>query len=548
VSVLYFLLMVGVLVFVHEAGHFVAAKVFGVRVTIFSLGFGRRAAGIRLGETEYRLSWIPLGGYVRLLMDDARLTAAERAQSFTTQKLWKRVTITLAGPAANFLLAVAIYFSFFAGHTHLRAPTIGAVFAGQPAALGGLLPGDEVLSVDGDDVDYWDQVEDHISEHRGKTLRFRVRRGDGELERFVTPQSHVLRDRLGREKQVGWIGISQQAFRPQIGVIDLASPAGRAGLRTGDLITTVNNRPVRSWSEAERLLTSRTGASLNITFLRGERPRWGFADVRTYQAGVATVWPDAVPQSGNQTALHYKTGIASAELFVAEVEPGSPAERIGLAVGARVTALDGRPIQHWLLLEDALLAAPDREFELTWEAPGGVATSKRFTQQTRHERDEYKQDRERLVFGARNDFLPADPELRPIRGRLGYAAGKAIMHTGHTIAAMVTGIAALLTGDEPSTKVGGPVMLYHITNVSAEKGFDSFMLMLALISVNLGLLNLLPLPQLDGGQLVQTVLASVRRQQLSPRTREAVAMAGLVIIISLAVLALRNDIVRFVIR
>jgi len=397
-------------------------------------------------------------------------------------------------------------------------------------------------------VEYWDQVEDHISAQRGRTLRFRVRRGDGELERFVTPRTHVLRDRFGREKQVGWIGISQQAFLPQIGVIDPdGSPAGRAGLRTGDLITAVNNRPVRTWSEAQRALTSRTGASINVAFLRGERPRWGFADVRTYRAGVATVWPEAVPAPGGG-ALSYHTGMASAELFVAEVEAGSPAERLGLRPGDRVTTLDGQPVQHWLLLEDALLAAPDREFELGWQSPGGAAHSGRFTQQTRHERDEYKQDRDRLVFGAANDFQPADPELKPIRGRLGYAAGKAVLHTGHTIAAMVTGIAALITGEEPSTKVGGPVMLYHITNVSAEKGFDSFVLMLALISINLGLLNLLPLPQLDGGQLVQTVLAAVRKQQLSPRTREAMAMVGLAVIISLAVLALRNDIVRFVIR
>jgi regulator of sigma E protease len=143
----YFIVLVGVLIFVHESGHFLWAKLFGVRVLTFSLGFGPRIAGFSRGGTDYVLAAIPLGGYVRMLGEDPHddITGDEEGQSFKAQVLWKRIIIVFAGPMMNLMFPVALYFVVFLGTTTLSPPIVGDVFPGQPAE-GKLKPGDRVLA------------------------------------------------------------------------------------------------------------------------------------------------------------------------------------------------------------------------------------------------------------------------------------------------------------------------------------------------------------------------------------------------------------------
>jgi regulator of sigma E protease len=151
-SVLYFLILVGVLVVIHELGHFLAAKLLDVKVLRFSLGYGRPLIRVKLRETEYQLGVFPLGGYVRILgVEDGDDGAApgDTGRSFAARPLWQRLVIVFAGPAANFLLATGIYFVFFAGHTELPAAVVGDVIEDSPAAKAGLEPGDQVLAIDG---------------------------------------------------------------------------------------------------------------------------------------------------------------------------------------------------------------------------------------------------------------------------------------------------------------------------------------------------------------------------------------------------------------
>ena len=136
----------------------------------------------------------------------------------------------------------------------------------------------------------------------------------------------------------------------------------------------------------------------------------------------------------------------------------------------------------------------------------------------------------------------------PIPGRFGYALTHAFDRTGETIALMARGLVGLAFGDLPRDHVGGPIMMYRMASVSGAKGWEAFLLMLALISINLGLINLLPIPVLDGGHLVVFAIEAIRRRRLSPRVREAVVLAGLALIVSLTVLALRNDVVRYLLR
>lgn len=547
-SVVYFLLLVGVLVSIHELGHFLAAKALDVKVLRFSLGFGPAIARVRGGETEYRIGIVPLGGYVRLLGEDPAdpITAEEQHRAFSGKPLWKRLVVVFAGPAANLALPLVIYFAFFLGHTELPAAVVGGVLAGSPAAEARLEPGDRVVEIDGHAIRYWEDLERIVDASAGKSLRFTIRRGEREFSSYVEPRRDVIYGRDGLSTRQGLIGVVHAPFRPQIGVLDPRSPAGVAGLRTGDLVISVDGEPVESWTELDRALARRT-RRVTIAYLRADRLPLGFADVKLYQPGVADLVPDFVVGPDRRRIV--ETGVRSAEFFVASVEPDSPAARAGLRPGDLVETLDGEPVAHWRLFDQALQAEPDRDWRIGWlrATDAGVERHEAVIRQERRRvLDEYGHAYTRLVFGASNDFRPGQGEMAPIEGRFLYAATHAWERTGATIAEMVRGLASILRGEMPSGTVGGPIMVYRIASVSGQKGWDTFLLMIALISINLGLINLLPIPILDGGHLVMFAIEAIRRRRLSPRVRDAVIFAGLAVIVSLTVLALRNDIVRYI--
>jgi len=171
--------------------------------------------------------------------------------------------------------------------------------------------------------------------------------------------------------------------------------------------------------------------------------------------------------------------------------------------------------------------------------------SAELTQVHRKHLDDYGHTVTRLVFGARNDVDRGTGATIPIEGRVGFALGKALERTGETISTMVTGFFQILGGDKPSDALGGPLMMYRVASVSGNQGWDSFLLMLALISINLGLINLLPIPMLDGGLLLVFAIEGTRRKPLSARTRERIQLAGLIVIGLIMLLALRNDFMRY---
>jgi regulator of sigma E protease len=537
VSVVYFLLMVGLLVCVHELGHFAAAKALGVKVLRFSLGFGPALARLSGRETEYRIGCVPLGGYVRLLGEDPADPVADedRDRAFSEKPLWARLIVVFAGPAANLIAPAVIYFAFFAGHRELPAAVIGDLLPGGPAAAAGLEPGDRVLEINDAQVRYWEELEQIVDRHAGAMLRFKLRRGAEEHFAYVAPRAHTIRGRDGEVAEQGLIGVVQAPFPAAIGVLDPASPAARAGLRTGDRVVSVDGRPVTSYTALEREL-GRSWKRASLAVLRPTRAAVGFADVTLSSARLA----DLVAERPSRTGIH------SAELVVAAVEPGTPAAQAGLAAGDLITTLDGAPVAHWMLLEQALLAEPDHMFRIGW-LHGVEPREAEVRQAHRSVVDEYGQRHDRLVFGAQNDFRLGVGEMVPIDGRFGYAAEHAIERTWATTALMARGLVSLIRGQLPRDTVGGPIMMFRMASVSGAKGWDAFLMMLALISINLGLINLLPIPILDGGHLVMFAIEAVRRRRVSARVRDGVVLAGLVLIVSLTLLALRNDIVRYLI-
>ena len=544
-SILYFLLLVGVLVVFHELGHFVAAKLLDVKVLRFSLGYGRPLVRARLGETEYQIAAFPIGGYVRILgIEDEATDKADAGRSFASRPLWQRITIVLAGPAANFVLPVIIYFVFFAGHTVLPAAVIGDVLDGGVAARAGLEPGDRVLEIDGRAVRYWEEIEHAVQHAPGKEIHLRVSRGGKVFERYVTPIEEVVRHRDGDVSMQGRVGITHAPFVPVVGVIDAQSPAASSGLRTGDLVISIDGQPVRNWTEVQHHL-GKLARRTSVVYFRGtEVP--GVPQLQLLSAGFA----DLVPETSVDPKLARTTytGLEHAEMFVAHVDPGSPADAAGLKPGDLIVALDEKPIVHWIDLDQRLQAEPNKTFKLTWKraGPGGKTETHDadVMQVERKQLDEYDHTVTSLVFGARNDVDRGTGAMVPIEGRFGYAFSRAIERTAGTTHTIVSKFFQILGGDAPSDAIGGPLMMYRVASVSGNQGWDSFLLMIALISINLGLINLLPIPMTDGGILLVIGIEGIRRKPLSTKARERLQAAGIILIVLIVILASRNDIMR----
>ncbi|MDA8404461.1 MAG: RIP metalloprotease RseP [Desulfobacteraceae bacterium] len=202
--------VLGVLIFVHEFGHFLCAKASGVGVEKFSLGFGPKILSKTFGRTEYRLSAIPLGGYVKMVGEqpDEILDPADIPFSFTHKPVWQRMIIVAAGPVFNFLLAIVIFFGiFWSSGLLMLQPVIGEVTAGSPAQRAGLLSGDFIKAIDGKSVESWSDLSETIMNSGGKSLRLTVRRGGETLTLSVTPADDVMKNVFGEDQHRYIIGV-----------------------------------------------------------------------------------------------------------------------------------------------------------------------------------------------------------------------------------------------------------------------------------------------------------------------------------------------------
>jgi regulator of sigma E protease len=540
--------LLGVLILVHELGHFILAKLFDVKVLRFSLGFGPRLLGWSTSSTEYRLSLVPLGGYVRLLGEDPTEPVAEidRHRTLFSKPLWQRYAIVIAGPAFNLILPIAIYFVHYMGQRTVLPPTIGTVLSGLPAAEAGILPGDRIETIDGKPIRYWEQVEAATESSPGKTLRLGIRRGPDAEERDLTPLRTERRGTFGMPETVGRVGWGAYFHLPEVGVIDLGSPAWQAGLRTFDYVLGVNGTPVTHWAEFEKAV-ARTGASpLRIAYLRGAESALPFAHVAIQEPGLAVVIPQPILDGAGHR--RYETGLLSSDLFVYSVEPGSPADRIGIRRGDQLLTLDGAPLAHWAVLGQRIDEEPNHTFNISWVSPGGLKHEATFKPELQSQLDVYRQEEQRWVFGAHNRVArKSDPEV-PVKNRFFYALGHSVSRTGHIMLAMSQGLIEIMRGRVSSSSLGGPLMIGYAAGVAAEQGLAQYLWLMALLSINIGLLNFLPIPILDGGLLMFFTIELAKGRPPSARARQIASYIGLVVVVLLMALALKNDVVRFLIR
>jgi len=210
VSLISVVILLGVLIFIHELGHFLAARISGVGVLKFSLGFGPKIIGKKIGETEYVLSWIPLGGFVKLLgeAENEQLPPEDEKRSFLKQPVWKRMLIVVAGPVFNFLLAVVIFIIVFMYGVPNLTPEIGEIQKESPAYHAGIIKGDNITAIDGKTIERWEDLRPAISQSNGKEVKVVVKRGAEEKIFSITPKLSKSKNIFGEDVTTYVIGIS----------------------------------------------------------------------------------------------------------------------------------------------------------------------------------------------------------------------------------------------------------------------------------------------------------------------------------------------------
>jgi len=425
-TILAFLFVLGVLVFVHELGHFLAARRIGVRVLTFSLGFGPKILSVKRGDTEYAISAIPLGGYVKMAGESVEDPRSGAPDEFLSKTKWQRFQVLIMGPVMNILLAVIVMAIVLAQGAevpayHDEVPVIGSVSAGSPAERAGLKPGDRVLTVDGREVDTWDRFDIEVQTRPSRDMSITFLR-DGRTD-SVTLRS----DSQGRYNQ-GDIGV-QAVSPPLVASVVKGDVAEKAGLQAGDLVVAVDGEKMWQRTQFTDVISKMADRKTDLTVRRGDR------DVHI----------EVIPQRRGDRAM------------------------IGILVSEPTKKFTPGPLE-------AVRLSVERNIEF-----GGV------------------------IF-------------RTLGG--------------------------LFVGTTSPRQLMGPVAIAQLSGESAAAGWIALFTLMASISLNLGLLNLMPIPILDGGHILIMALEGIARRDFSAQVKEKMLLAGFVLILLLMVTVIYNDLTR----
>src|SRR5713226_4664482 len=418
-----FVLVLGFLIFAHEAGHFLVAKLFRVRVLVFSFGFGQRLFGFRKGDTDYRVSLIPLGGYVRMAGDTPEEDRQGDPAEFLSKPKWQRFLILFAGPFMNLLIAVVfIAIISMAGTESLVVrPMIGEVSPGRPAARAGLQPGDRIIAVNGERIDNWDDLRMAISMHAGTPLRMEYIRNGVAHTTVMTPERENSEyGPVGRAGIRPWIDAAVGRVRPN-------SPAARAGLRAGDVVVAADGRPITQLIQLEEVFNQAKGQPIALDVMRaGQRVHI------------------VLPPVKSEVQDPYRGFLPPTEI-------------------------------HKLSLLPAL-------------------------------KDSVEQNSKMLRY------------------------------------AFVT-FGRLVRGEASVKEFSGPISIARISGEMLRRGWMELVALMAMISLQLGIINLFPIPVLDGGHIMILLVEGVVRRDLSIRVKERIQQIGFALLAALMIVVIYNDVI-----
>jgi len=534
-----FVLLLSVLVFVHELGHFLVARACGVRVLKFSIGFGPpigfgryRLAWTR-GGTEYVVAWFPLGGFVKMLGENPEEVGdvpvdVRPGESLPEKNTWQKLAIVFAGPAANLILPVLVFLITLAIGLPRPVSVVGDVEPGSPAAEAGLEPGDRILSVDGEATAWWEDLEDVLRSRAGETVTVAYERDGtpGQVRLAIGERPTI--DDFGRVTPVGWAGLEHRRPAAMLGVPSASSRAAAAGLRSGDVVESVGEQGVEDWGAFERAYAAAgEGGEVELVLRRGE----GDEAVRSHLR---------VPALGSVAAL----GVVQANVLVASVAEDSAAQRAGLRAGDLIVAVDGDPVGSFGSFAEIVRTSGGRAIEIQYARDGEIHTAT-----VKPDLIDYdagfglKEPRYLVGITAEVASLTGSLEIDRERNPL-VAVPRAVGMTVEVTRTFLQGLVKLVTGEVSRKQLAGPIGIAEIAGHAYERGWETYLSILVLISINLGVLNLLPIPVLDGGQAVIYAVEGVRRAPLSLRTREIVQQVGLTVLMLLMGLAFWNDLSR----
>ncbi len=546
-------LMLGVVITVHEFGHFLAAKLCGVRVLKFSIGFGppigigRFRLAWHRGGTDYVIAWLPLGGFVKMLgenpdEEEAPEVVEDPEHTLGAKALWQKLTIVFAGPAMNLLLPVVVLAAGLAVGVQRAGPVVGTVERGSPAERAGLRAGDRILGVDGEPVSWWDDVTEAVRRKPGERLDLEIER-DGQRSRVeleVARRSGL--DVFRASSEVGWLGLQHPRQKAVVGVVDGESEAARAGLRSGDRVAAVDGVPVEDWPGLVEAYAAAAGpVVLDVvpSLPAAAEPEAEAGGEGVEEAAEPPSEPVTVPALGDVAEL----GLIPAVVLVGRVEPDSAAGDAGLAAGDLIIAVDGAPIGSFFTFQETVLASQGRSLQITvarggetWSVP--IAPRVMKTEIGGNQEELY-----RIGIQGENAILPGhfatDRETNPL-----VSVPRAAAMTGEITGLFLQGLKKLVVGEISRKNIGGPIEIAKQSHNALQRGWDTFLNLLVLISINIGILNLLPIPILDGGQALMFTVEGVKRAPLSLRTRLVVQQIGLMVLVFLMGFAFWNDISR----
>ncbi len=433
-TIFYFIVTLGILVFIHELGHFLAAKLFGMRVDTFSLGFPPRAFGKKIGETDYCVSWIPIGGFVKIsgMVDESfdtdYLEHEPQPWEFRSKPIWQRMVVISAGVIMNVILAIAIFWgiNYVQGKTVWDTTEVGYVMEGSTAAIAGIQSGDKILMINNQPMATWDEIRNHVYiENIGNNLHFLVQRSGNKVEVDV-PESAM------KGMNDATFGIAPAHTEIVIETVDPGKPADKMGLKHGDVLVGLDGNKIGSDRKVIDIVKSHANKPLQVEWRRGDNIMTG-------------------------TAIPSEKGL------------------IGISLAGRYTGPTTKT-------EYSLLEA--------------------------------------LGIGTKNAF--------------------------NVITLTVQGISRIFTGKATfGESVAGPIKIAKIASQAAEVGAVTYLIMMAFLSMSLAFLNILPIPALDGGHLLFLIVEGIIGRELPVKFKLIVQRAGFALLLAFMAFAVYNDIRNF---
>lgn len=471
-------LAITILVFVHEMGHFLTAKLFKMRVDRFSVGFPPKIFGKRIGETEYVIGATPLGGYVKIAgmvdesMDTGFIESEPQPWEFRAKPVWQRIVVITAGVVFNVILAAVIFagLKMTYGETYIPAENVEHVYVapGSIAYEMGLRTGDRIVAVSGKRLEEYDQLET-LESLLADPMTITVVRG-GEEQTFTGPPD--IFTQLNRAENHS-LGISP--WPSLIGDVVAGSPAAGAGLQAGDRIVRIGDTPVAFWDEMTELIMASEGEPIVLQWAR----------------------PDSL--------------VASEVVFPAGAAGDSVAAGPAAATGPVVVGREGDAYIY------QATAAPRPEGD-------------------------------RFVLGiqrATGELLAREFGPRHRDYGVGAALASGVADTWFNVRAVVTSLTRVFTGRENFREnVGGPIMIARVTKQAAEAGAPVFWNIVAMLSITLAIINILPIPALDGGHLVFLLYEGITRREPSLKVRMVMQQVGMILLLAFMTFLIFNDILR----